>query len=273
CVGIAWPGYIAGTGRMSGISPAEMAKSEVVVIWGTNAAATQVNLMTHATRARKEHGAKIVAIDTSPTETLRQADLALQLRPGTDGALACAVMHALFRDGFADRDWMARYADAPEALEGRLRDRTPAWASAITGLSVESIEAFAALVGRNKRTFFRLGYGFSRQRNGAANMHAALCVPVVSGAWAHEGGGAFHSNSGVFKLDKTMIEGLDARDEAVRRLDQCRLGAALTGEREALEGGGPVKAMLIQNTNPLAVAPDQEKVREGFARDDLFVCV
>ena len=93
CVGIAWPGYIAGTGRMSGISPAEMAKSDVVVIWGTNAAATQVNLMTHATRARKEHGAKIVAIDIYPTETMRQADLALQLRPGTDGALACAVMH------------------------------------------------------------------------------------------------------------------------------------------------------------------------------------
>ncbi len=94
-----------------------------------------------------------------------------------------------------------------------------------------------------------------------------------SGAWAHEGGGAFHSNSGVFKLDKTLIEGLDARDQAVRSLDQSRIGAVLTGEREALEGGGPVKAMLIQNTNPLVVAPDQEKVRRGFAREDLFVCV
>ena len=158
-------------------------------------------------------------------------------------------------------------------MEAHLQTRDPSWASAITGLSVESIEAFAALVGSTKRTFFRLGYGFSRQRNGAANMHAALCVPTVTGAWAHEGGGAFHSNSGIFKLDKTMIEALDARDESVRRLDQSRVGAALTGESEALKGGGPVKAMLIQNTNPLAVAPDQEKVRRGFARDDLFVCV
>ena len=131
--------------------------------------------MTHAARARKEHGAKIVAIDIYPTETMRQADLALQLKPGTDGALACAVMHALFRDGLADRDYMARFTDAPAALEAHLRDRTPAWASAITGLTVGEIEAFAALVGRHKRTFFRLGYGFSRQRNGAANMHAALC--------------------------------------------------------------------------------------------------
>jgi anaerobic selenocysteine-containing dehydrogenase len=273
CVGAAWPGYVAGAGRVSGVSPSEMAKSDVIVIWGTNAVATQVNLMTHVTRARKERGAKIVVIDIYDTETMRQADLPLRLKPGTDGALACAVMHVLFRDGLADRAYLARYADAPAALEAHLQTRTPQWASAITGLPVEAIEAFAALVGRNKRTFFRLGYGFSRQRNGAANMHAALCLPVVSGAWAHEGGGALHSNSGYFKLDKTMIEGLDARDPSVRRLDQSRVGAALTGEAEALKGGGPVKAMLIQNTNPLAVAPDQEKVRRGFARDDLFVCV
>ena len=208
------------------------------MIWGTNAVATQVNVMTHATRARKERGAKIVAIDIYDNETMRQADLALRLRPGTDGALACAVMHVLFRDGLADRDYLARYTDAPEELEAHLETRTPQWASAITGLAVDAIEAFAALVGRNKRTFFRLGYGFSRQRNGAANMHAALCIPAVTGAWAHEGGGAFHSNSGVFKLDKTLIEGLDARDPSVRRLDQSRVGAILTGDAEALKGGG-----------------------------------
>jgi anaerobic selenocysteine-containing dehydrogenase len=273
CIGIAWPGYIAGAGRMSGISPAEMAKSEVIVIWGTNAVATQVNLMTHATRARKDHGAKVVAIDIYPTETMRQADLALQLRPGTDGALACAAMHVLFRDGLADRDYIARYTDAPAELEAHLRNRTPQWASAITGLNVDEIEAFAALIGRHKRTFFRLGYGFSRQRNGAANMHTALCIPAVTGAWAHEGGGALHASSAVYKLDRTLIEGLDQRDERVRRLDQSRIGAILTGEREALKSGGPVRAMLIQNTNPMVVAPDQETVRRGFSREDLFVCV
>ena len=104
-------------------------------------------------------------------------------------------------------------------------------------------------------------------------MHAALCIPAVTGAWAHEGGGAFHSNSGVYKLQKTMIEGLDVRDLSVRRLDQSRVGAILTGDAEALKGGAPVRAMLIQNTNPLAVAPHQEKVRRGFSREDLFVCV
>ena len=267
------PAIIAGTGALTGADPREMAKSDCVVIWGTNAVATQVNVMTHAIRARKERGAKIVAIDIYETETMRQADLALWLRPGTDGALACAVMHVLFRDGLADRDYLERYTDAPHELEAHLATRTPEWASAITGLGVAQIEEFAALVGRTKRTFFRLGYGFSRQRNGAANMHAALCIPAVTGAWAHEGGGAFHSNSGIFKLQKTMIEGLDVRDSSVRRLDQSRVGAMLTGEPEALKGGPPVKAMLVQNTNPLAVAPNQEKVRRGFAREDLFTCV
>ena len=256
-----------------GADPREMAKSDCVVIWGTNAVATQVNVMTHAIRARKERGAKIVAIDIYETETMRQADLALCVRPGTDGALACAVMHILFRDGLADWDYLERYTDAPHELEAHVQTRDPAWASAITGVAVAQIEEFAALIGRSKRSFFRLGYGFSRQRNGAANMHAALCIPAVTGAWAHEGGGAFHSNSGVYKLQKTMIEGLDVRDLSVRRLDQSRVGAILTGDAEALKGGPPVRAMLIQNTNPLAVAPHQEKVRRGFSREDLFTCV
>ncbi len=273
CVGIAWPGWVAGTGRLIGADPREMAKSDCIVIWGTNAAATQVNLMTHAVRARKARGAKIVAVDVYETETMRQADLALRVRPGTDGALACAVMHVLFRDGHADRAYLERYTDRPADLEAHLQTRNPAWAAAITGLDVAAIEDFAALVGKTKRTFFRLGYGFSRQRNGAANLHAALCVPAVTGAWAHEGGGAFHSNSGIFKLKKTMIEGLDVRDSRVRRLDQSRIGAVLAGEPEALKEGPPVMAMLIQNTNPLVVAPNQAKVRRGFSREDLFVCV
>jgi anaerobic selenocysteine-containing dehydrogenase len=273
CIGISWPGYLAGTGKMRGVNADEIEKADCVVIWGTNAVATQVNLMTHATRARKQRGAKIVAIDVYDTETMRQADMALKVRPGTDGALACAVMHVLFRDGLADRDYMAKYTDAPEALEAHVASRSPAWAAEITGLRTEEIEAFAALVGRTKRTFFRLGYGFSRQRNGAANMHAALCIPAVTGAWAHEGGGALHASSAVYKLDRTLIEGLDAIDPTVRRLHQSRVGAVLTGEREALSGGGPVKAMLIQNTNPMVVAPDQEKVRRGFSREDLFVVV
>jgi anaerobic selenocysteine-containing dehydrogenase len=273
CVNPAWSGYMAGTGKLAGADPREMARSDLVVIWGTNAVNTQVNVMTHATRARKERGAKIVVVDVYMNATMRQADLPVLIRPGTDGALACAVMHCLFRDGKADWDYLERYAEAPRELEEHVRSRDAAWASKITGCPVETIEAFAALVGERKRAYFRLGYGFSRSRNGAINMHAASCIPVVTGAWKLEGGGAFHNNGDVFHLDKTLIEGLDVRDPSIRMLDQSRIGSILTGDKEALLGGGPVTALLIQNTNPVSVAPDQEVVKRGFARDDLFVCV
>ncbi len=273
CTNPAWSGWIAGTGRLAGADPREMAKSDLVVIWGTNAVSTQVNVMTHAVRARKERGAKIAVVDVYRTPTMDQADIPLLIRPGTDGALACAVMHVLFRDGLADRAYLASHADDPAGLEAHLADRTPDWASAITGLPAAEIEAFARVVGQTKRSFFRLGYGFTRSRNGAANMHAASCIPVVSGAWQVEGGGAFHSNSGIYGWNKTLIEGLDLRDPAVRMLDQSRIGPILDGDADALSGGPPVTALLIQNTNPMAVAPDQTRVRRGFARDDLFVCV
>ena len=273
CVNPAWTGFVAGTGKLAGPDPREIAKSDCVVIWGTNAVSTQVNVMTHATRARKERGAKIVAVDVYMNGTMEQADLAVLLRPGTDGALACAVMHCLFRDSKADRDFLTRHTDAPLELEDHLRSRDPAWASAITGCPVETIEEFAALVGNTPRTYFRLGYGFSRSRNGAANMHAASCIAAVSGAWRHEGGGAFHNNGAIYHWDRSLIEGLDVADPTVRTLDQSRIGAILCGDADALFDGPPVTAMLIQNTNPVSVAPDQTRVKQGFARDDLFVCV
>ncbi len=266
-------GFLAGTGRLAGPDPREMAKSDLVVIWGTNAVNTQVNVMTHATRARKERGAKIVAVDVYRNGTMQQADLAVLIRPGTDAALACALMHCLFRDGKADRDYLARYTDVPAELEAHVRSRSPQWAAAITGCDVATIEAFAALIGERKRAFFRLGYGFSRSRNGAVNMHAASCIPAVTGAWLHEGGGAFFNNSAIYHWDTTMIEGHDARDPSIRVLDQSRIGPILVGDAEALMHGPPVAALIVQNTNPMSVAPEQDLVKRGFAREDLFVCV
>jgi anaerobic selenocysteine-containing dehydrogenase len=273
CVTAAWPGFTAGTGKLMGPDPREMAKSDLVVIWGTNAVYTQVNVMAHVTRARKERGARLAVVDVYETATMKQADIGLVIRPGTDGALACAVMHVLFRDGYANWPYLEKYTDAPRELEAHLSTRGPHWAAAVTGLAPERIEEFARAIGRTPRTYLRLGYGFTRSRNGTANMHAATSIAAVTGAWLHEGGGAFHNNGGIYHWNKTMIEGLDVRDETVRQLDQSRIGAVLTNDPRDLGDGPPVTAMLIQNTNPAAVAPDQNRVRQGFARDDLFVAV
>ena len=170
CANIARIGFAIGTGKIAGVDPREMGVSDLVVIWGTNPVNTQVNVMTHASRAKKERGARIAAIDVYNNDTMKQADIRIILRPGTDGAFACGVMHVLFREGFADRAYMAKYTDCPDELEAHLATRTPEWASAICGVPVAEIEAFARAVGETKRTFFRLGYGFSRSRNGAAQM-------------------------------------------------------------------------------------------------------
>jgi len=273
CNNPARAGFVAGTGKLAGPDPREMARSDLVVIWGTNAVHTQVNVMTHAMRARKERHAKIAVVDIYANATMKQADLPVLIRPGTDGALACAVMHCLFRDGKADWDYLERYTDLPHELAAHVRTRGPDWAAKITGCSVETIEAFARLIGERPRAYFRLGFGFSRSRNGSVNMHAASCIAAVTGAWRHEGGGAFHANAGIYHLDISLIDGSDVRDPSIRMLDQSRIGAILTGDKEALFDGPPVTAMLIQNTNPVSVAPDQEVVKRGFARDDLFVCV
>ncbi len=267
-------GWLAGAGVKRGVDGREIPEADLVIMWGGNPVATQVNVMAHITRARKERGAPFVVIDPYRTPTAEVADIHLAPRPGTDGALACAVMHVLFREGYADRAYMAEYTRGAAALEAHLVTRDPAWAAAITGLTVEEIVGFARLYGRTKRSYIRIGYGFSRSRNGAAQLFAASCLPAVTGAWRHRGGGALYANGGgIYKLDRTMIEGIDVVDARTRILDQSRIGPILTGDRRDLGDGPPVTALLIQNTNPMVVSPDSNKVRQGFARDDLFVCV
>ena len=273
CVALADTGWIAGVGSKRGVDLREAAQhADLIVIWGGNPVNTQVNVMQHAMAAKKR-GAKLVVVDPYRTGTAEKADLHLPVRPGTDGALACAVMHVLFAEGFADRDYLRRYTDRPDALEAHLRTRTPEWAAAITGLPAETIVAFARLYGSTRRSFIRCHHGFSRSRNGTANMHAVTCLPAVTGAWQHPGGGALYGHTGIYPLQRSLIEGSDRIDLSVRELDQSRLGPILTGDADALKGGPPVTALLVQNTNPAMVCPELHKVHAGLARDDLFTCV
>jgi anaerobic selenocysteine-containing dehydrogenase len=273
CTWIVQAGWLAGVGRTIGVDAREIADSDLVIMWGGNPVTTQVNLMSHVARARKERGARFVVVDPYRTPTAQVADLHVMPRPGTDGALACAMMHVMFKEGFADRDYLARYADDAAGLERHLETRTPEWAAAITGLAADAIVALARDYGRIERAFIRVGYGFSRSRNGASMVHAVSCLPTVGGKWKHRGGGALWNFGQTYRWDKTLIEGLDVRDPKIRVFDMSRLGAILTGDQTDLRGGPPVTAMLIQNVNPMNVCPDLNKVRRGFLREDLFVAV
>lgn len=273
CSSIAGAGWMAGIGAKWGVDVREMVHSDVIVIWGANPAATQVHLMGLMNKARKERGAKVVVIDPYRTPTADKADMHLMLRPGTDAALACAVMHVLFRDDLVDDRYLERYGDGTAQLRAHVAGRDPLWAAAITGLHPAQIEDFAHLYASTKRSLIRLGYGMSRSRNGAVNLHAVSCLPALTGAWAALGGGACQSQSGTFVLDRRLMDAQDLPEPPVRQLDMSRIGAILTGEADALHNGPAITAMLIQNANPATVAPDTAKVRQGLAREDLFVAV
>ena len=271
CVQIAYDGWRAGAGAVRGVDAREMADSDLIVLWGCNAAATQINVMHHIARARKR-GAKLVVIDPYENATAKVADLHLAPRPGSDGALACAMMHIMFKRNYADSDYLNNYAADAAQLERHLQSRDAHWAAQLTGLSVAQIESFAEMYGATRKSYIRLGIGFSRSRNGAVNVHAVSCLPTVGGKWQWRGGGALLATSDSFSVDHSLIQGLDDESDA-RTLDMSLIGAVLCGETRALRGGAKVAAMLIQNTNPMLIAPNLNKVRRGLLRDDLFVCV
>ena len=274
CVTLSDAGWKAGYGKRWGVSPVEAGEhAGLWLIWGTNPVNTHVNLMNHLAKAKKR-GAKVVVVDVYRTGTAELADIHLAPRPGTDGALACAIAHVLFAEDLADRDYLARFADLPyEQLDRHFAAKTPEWAEAICGVPAEKIVEVARLFGRTPNSYLRAGYGFTRQKNGSAAMHAVSCLPVITGAWRHQGGGALYSMGDLYGFDKTLIEGLDMKDLSVRELDQSRIGPVLAGDRRDLGDGPPVAALFVQNTNPAIVAPESAMVRKGLARDDLFTVV
>ena len=276
CVTLVKAGWQAGTGAEIGRDPQSMLQSDLIVIWGANSIATNIHAFALASEARKKRGTKIVVIDPYKSPTAEQADLHLAVLPGSDAALALAVMHIAFRDGLADREYLERHTDFPEGLEAHVAARGPEWASNLTGLSIEAIEDFAKLYLTTKRAYLQMGYGVSRGRNGAASVHAVSCLPAVSGAWAHQGGGAFWAYGNPYSFVKReIVQGI--ADPKTRIMDMSRIGAALTGhltgDRSELQDGPPVMAILVQNTNPMVVAPNSNLVRQGFERDDLFTVV
>lgn len=273
CVALGDAGWLAGIGAKRGIDPREIMESDLCVIWGGNPVNTQINFMHWVQKARKGRDMPLVVVDPYRTATAEKADLHLALKPGSDGALACAVMQVLLAEGLADRDYLARHTDFSPAVEAHLMQRTPAWAAAITGLAVDDIVRFARLYGASPKSFLRVGYGFTRQRNGAAAMHAVTCLPALSGAWAHKGGGALYSNGGLYNHDTRFLFGLDGAVPQARTLDMARLGAVLADDPRDIGDGPPVRALFIQNTNPAVVAPDSGAVRRGLLREDVFVCV
>jgi len=178
-------------------------------------------------------------------------------------------MHVIFRDGLEDRDYIERYTSGIEAVRERARDWTPQRTAAITGLTAAEVESFARDYATTQPSAIRLNYGLNRHAGAGAAVRAIASLPALVGAWRHPGGGALLSSSGTYQVNNAALERPDLVPPGTRTINMSQIGRVLTDE--TLQP--PVKAVFVYNSNPLAVAPEQEVVRRGFARDDLFTVV
>ena len=245
-------------------------QSDLVLLWGTNTLTSNPHMWPFVLRAR-ENGATIIAIDPILTRTAAQCDEWLGIRPGTDAALALGMMHVVFERGLEDRDFLARYTLGERGLRDRVREYPPERVAQITGLSQEQVVSLGERYGRSNATFIRVNYGLQRHAGGGMAVRTIACLPAVTGHWRRAGGGVQLSTSANFVFDKKTIERPDL-SPPVRTINMIRLGEALT-RRDAGVGGPPVRAMVVYNSNPAAVAPDRNAVLKGMAREDLFTVV
>jgi anaerobic selenocysteine-containing dehydrogenase len=256
-------------GKMTGVAPQDVVHARMIVVWGANPAATGIHWMPLIQEAQTR-GAHLVVVDPRRTPLAKKADLHLALRPGTDLPVALALHRWLFEHGRADLDFLAAHATGTEELRRRAERWNLERAADVAGVAAADLERFARLYDDTEPALLRCGWGPERNRNGGSAIAAILALPAVAGKLGVRGGGYTLSNSSAWDFDATALAA--EPEPATRRLNMNRLGEILTGAHEpALDP--PVKALFVYNSNALATTPDQERVRAGLARDDLFTVV
>ena len=245
-------------------------ESDLVILWGTNTLTSNPHLWPFVLEA-KRRGAPIIAIDPLRTRTAQQCDEWMAIRPGTDAALALGIMHVLFAEDLVDRDYMERYTLGEAQLRARAAEYPPERVAGITGITASNLVDLAQRYGRARAAFIRVNYGLQRHAGGGMAVRTIACLPAVTGHWRRAGGGVQLSTSANFTFDRATVERPDL-SPPVRTINMIRLGEALT-RRDAGVGGPPVRALVVYNSNPAAVAPDRGTVLEGLARSDLFTVV
>ena len=261
-------GFRAVYGDTLAIKPQEAQHSDLIVLWGINATATDVHIL-HDVNVAKKNGARVWIIDTHKTYTFNQAHEHIYVKPGSDGALALGMLHIIHRDGLADIDFIKKHVQGyDELVNDVLLDFTPEKASELCGVSVERMTEFAHAYANAKAPFIRLGSGLSRYGNGAMSCRAINALPAVVGAWQHLGGGLLSSASGSKFVGKDLMQQAHVAAPAKRLMPMIKLGEMLTNP-----SGTAVHSLYVFSSNPAITAPDQNVVRKGLMRDDLFTVV
>lgn len=249
------------------------AESKLILIWGSNSIGSNLHFWRYAQQAKRE-GARLVCIDPRKSETADKCHEHLQLLPGTDAALALALMHELIANDWLDHDYIARHTLGWEGLRERALQWPPERAAEVCGLPVEQIRRLARDYGTTGPAAIRLNYGMQRARGGGNATRAVACLPALVGAWRHRAGGLLMSSSGMFPVQRAALQRpeLMPAGRPPRTVNMSTIGDDLL--RPASDAFGPrIDALVVYNSNPVAVAPESAKVVAGFAREDLFTVV
>ncbi len=271
CASAGTEGLVHTLGGKVGMKVEHFAESQLILIWGSNSIGSNLHFWRHAQEA-KRRGARLVCIDPRRSETAEKCHEHLQLLPGTDAALALALMHELIAHDWLDHDYLARHTLGWETLRTRALEWPPERAALVCGLPVEQIRRLARDYGNTRPAAIRLNYGMQRVRGGGNATRAVACLPALVGAWRHRAGGLLLSSSGFFPVQAQALQRPELRRGSSRTLNMSTIGDDLL--RPASPGFGPrVDALIVYNSNPVAVAPESAKVVRGFAREDLFTVV
>ncbi|HSB10288.1 MAG TPA: molybdopterin oxidoreductase family protein [Blastocatellia bacterium] len=241
-------------------------RARLIVLWGTNTLASNIHLWPQI-KAALANGARLIGIDPYRNHTLDHCHQLIQLRPGTDAALALAMMNVIISEGLEDRDYIERHTHGFDKLRERAAEFPPARVAEICGITENEIVSFAREYATSRPAAIRVNYGLQRHAGGGMAVRTIACLPALTGAWRDAGGGVLLSTSGMFAFDDRVLQRPDLTPGNPRTINMTRLGEALTEARP------PVRAIYVYNSNPAAVAPDQSKVLAGLRQEALFTVV
>jgi anaerobic selenocysteine-containing dehydrogenase len=248
------------------------AESKLILIWGSNSIASNLHFWRHAQQAKRA-GARLVCIDPRRTETAEKCHEHIALMPGTDGALALSLMHELIVHDWLDHDYIARHTLGWEQLRERALQWPPERAAQVCGIPRAQIESLARDWGTTRPAAIRMNYGMQRVHGGGNAARAIACLPALTGAWRERAGGLLLSSSGMYPVERAALQRPDLLGaRRPRTINMSTIGDDLL--REASPAFGPrIEALVVYNSNPVAVAPQSGRVVQGFAREDLFTVV
>ena len=261
--------YTMTIGATAGVDPESLVHSRYIIIWACNMVSTNLHLWPFVAEAQRR-GAKVVVIDPMRHQTAKRADWHIPIRPGTDGALALAMMHVIISEGLTDEAYVREHTVGYDELAERVQQHTPEWAEGETGIPAEDIRTLAREYATSEPSMIRIGVAIERHAGGGQTVRSIACLPALVGAWRKVGGGLLQLPLWAFPVNWGALIHPELATPGTRVVNQFRLGQALAGE---LAPGPPVNALMVYNSNPLVVCPDQDKLVAGLSREDLFTVV